>query len=388
MRPCAKYLLVVWSAGIFFSCRAQEVSTITKKMVNAIAQFQDCRIEHECMFKYQSDNDTVTELFNSEVHKDIGPAYTGWHHITNYKYLRMSRLEVVNGKGIAILYKDSTYYFTPYSKKRTFQDQMDKSIYKPFLRGRKYYKHYTLLSSNDSLIQLQEGDSSTDEDYGIYIVTKKILTIDTRSWLPVCEEHWAWFEGGVQYSKRTLKHIEATPGLKTKVLLHQTDSMQSYIKSFRSGDSIYAIWKDKRKKIAEGDSAFMFRAAIHGSKDTFSLDKYKDSIVVLDFFYTSCGPCIGALPHMNKLYRKYKGKGIQFAAVDPFEDDWKRLDKFLGFYAINYPILHAKVTEQYGIDAFPTVLIIKNGKIVNVIVGFNAKMEEYIAGELDKLLKS
>lgn len=388
MRLYLRCVLVLSGLGICFSSRSQEVAAITKKMGDAIARYKDYKIEHERVFKFQSGDDTTTELFRSEVHMGGKPSYTGWHNITNYRYPAMSRLEVANGNGIGILYRDSTYYFNPYSAKSSFHDQTNKGIYKPFLRDRKYYRHYTLLSSSDSFIRLQERDSSTDEDYGIYIVTKTILTIDAKSWLPVSEEYWAWFEGGVEYSRRTLKNIEAINKPEYKTLLHATDSMQRYIKCFRSGDSMNTIWRNNRKKVSEGDPAFMFRAAIYGSKDTFSMAQYKDSIVVLDFFYTACGPCIGAIPYMNSLYEKYKGKGVQFAAVDPYDSDWRRLDKFLTFYTINYPILYAAVSEQYGIEAYPSVLIIKGGKIVKVMVGFSEKMEDYIAGELDKLLKS
>jgi thiol-disulfide isomerase/thioredoxin len=37
----------------------------------------------------------------------------------------------------------------------------------------------------------------------------------------------------------------------------------------------------------------------------FNFDDYKDRIIVLNFWYTTCGPCVAELPHFDDVARKY-----------------------------------------------------------------------------------
>ena len=41
----------------------------------------------------------------------------------------------------------------------------------------------------------------------------------------------------------------------------------------------------------------------------------KGKVVVVDFWATWCGPCVGEMPNMKKLYAEYKPKGVEFIGV-------------------------------------------------------------------------
>ena len=51
-------------------------------------------------------------------------------------------------------------------------------------------------------------------------------------------------------------------------------------------------------------------------------------VVVIDFWATWCGPCVAELPHMKKLYAKYKDKGVEFVGIS-LDKDRKRLEDFV-----------------------------------------------------------
>jgi thiol-disulfide isomerase/thioredoxin len=52
------------------------------------------------------------------------------------------------------------------------------------------------------------------------------------------------------------------------------------------------------------------------------LQSMKGRIVLVDVWATWCAPCIERFPHMVQLYKRYKGRGVQFVSmsVDDRED--------------------------------------------------------------------
>ena len=62
----------------------------------------------------------------------------------------------------------------------------------------------------------------------------------------------------------------------------------------------------------------------------------KGKVVVIDFWATWCGPCIGELPRMKQLYAEYHDKGVEFIGVSlDAPKDQGGLDKLKNFVAEN-----------------------------------------------------
>lgn len=96
--------------------------------------------------------------------------------------------------------------------------------------------------------------------------------------------------------------------------------------------------------------------------DTFEQEVLKSDIpVVVDFWAIWCGPCRMIAPVVEELAEQYDGK-VKFAKVDV--DDQQ------------------KYAGQFGIRSIPTLLIFKDGKVVDQIIGAVPK------GELDKKVKA
>ncbi|MDD7986362.1 thioredoxin [Lentisphaera marina] len=78
----------------------------------------------------------------------------------------------------------------------------------------------------------------------------------------------------------------------------------------------------------------------------------KKGIVLVDFHATWCGPCKKLSPEISKLAEKYKGKA-SVVKVD--------VDKA------------PKVSDKYKIQYIPHVVLFKDGKVVKVVEGRDAK---------------
>ena len=78
------------------------------------------------------------------------------------------------------------------------------------------------------------------------------------------------------------------------------------------------------------------------------LKDYPDKIIIIDFWAVWCGPCMFFAPIFKKLHKEFKNDFI-FLKVNVDEN--------------------SSVAMKYQITGIPTTLFIKNGEVVNKIVG-------------------
>lgn len=124
-----------------------------------------------------------------------------------------------------------------------------------------------------------------------------------------------------------------------------------------------------------------------------SLSDYKGKVVLLDFWSTTCDPCLVEMPHLVEMYEKYKEKGFVVLAVSLDGPETRSQvstvvhDKKMGF-----PVLldeETSVVARYNPkrDMPFSVLVDKNGNIVKKTSGYNPGDEQKLAAEVEKLLQ-
>jgi thiol-disulfide isomerase/thioredoxin len=106
--------------------------------------------------------------------------------------------------------------------------------------------------------------------------------------------------------------------------------------------------------------------------------------VVINFWFTSCSPCIQEMPELNKLALKYKNNPNVIFLAPSFENP-EQVKKFLLKKDFDFKILtnSKDFDEKLGISRWPTTLILdKNSEIKEVIIG----RENEIFEKLDNIL--
>ena len=51
------------------------------------------------------------------------------------------------------------------------------------------------------------------------------------------------------------------------------------------------------------------------TEENYTFKKLKGKIVLIDFWATWCRPCVQAMPHLQKVWEKYKDKGLVVIAI-------------------------------------------------------------------------
>src|SRR5436190_21154146 len=59
-----------------------------------------------------------------------------------------------------------------------------------------------------------------------------------------------------------------------------------------------------------------------------SLKEFGDKVIVVDFWATWCGPCREEIPHLNKLYEYYRGKGLVVVGISMDDEGSEGVEAF------------------------------------------------------------
>jgi len=113
------------------------------------------------------------------------------------------------------------------------------------------------------------------------------------------------------------------------------------------------------------------------------LKSLRGKVVVLDFWATWCAPCREEMPHLEKLHRELKDKGLVVVGINT--EDAKAARSFMKKYEYTFMTLidDGNASVIYKIDAIPTVFVIdKEGKITSHYIG--AQSEETLREAIKK----
>lgn len=119
-----------------------------------------------------------------------------------------------------------------------------------------------------------------------------------------------------------------------------------------------------------------FELPIVDSESTVKPFNIKGEVVLLEFWFRNCGPCIKAVPSINMLHAKYGNKGLNIFGVE-FREGEASLNSLKAYKTkINmlYPSLYSgdELAKSLNVQAGPTVVIIdKKGEIIYKKAGYD-----------------
>lgn len=122
--------------------------------------------------------------------------------------------------------------------------------------------------------------------------------------------------------------------------------------------------------------------------NSINLESLKGEVVLLNFWFVGCKPCIMEMPELNELVEEFKPEGVKFLAIGL--DNVARVNKFLETHEFNYELLPngRRVATDYGIFSYPTHLLInEEGKVIFSQVGYFPGLKYALRKQLKDALK-
>jgi|GEM_PF-2306137 len=122
---------------------------------------------------------------------------------------------------------------------------------------------------------------------------------------------------------------------------------------------------------------------------TIDLKALRGKTVILNFWFTSCVPCMAEMPELNDLTAKYKNdSSIVFVAIT--YNSPEQVKAFLKHKDFKFNILadRSDIIEQYGIVGYPTSIVIdQSGNITFLLTTYDGTNVAQLDGVINALKK-
>ena len=106
---------------------------------------------------------------------------------------------------------------------------------------------------------------------------------------------------------------------------------------------------------------------------TVKISDFKGKVVLLDFWYLSCYPCLKAIPDLIKLQKEFKDDLVIIGINDV--DDQEFITEYFKKKEVNYFSTYKtdkNFSKSLNINAHPTIMLYdKQGKLIHTDTGYS-----------------
>jgi len=138
-----------------------------------------------------------------------------------------------------------------------------------------------------------------------------------------------------------------------------------------------------------GDAFLEFDAQTSDGKK-FSSSSINGKVILMYFWYSSCGPCKKVGEPLRAMYQQYRSKQFEIISfsIDE-EDEWKKASEKLKYPWINVSDQGGKfgiLPNHYGVDRFPFFVVFDTNKKISLIT-FGEDEVPLVEAKVKELLK-
>ena len=268
-------------------------------------------------------------------------------------------------------------------------------LFSHLIKAQEGYKDIAISNAELLIKAVNENDYKTYADYltpeqypfedktNLYSVWKKMLERDTRRFSDIKLERF-----GIYNETQQAYFTLMIDNQRTSILGISSDSGNNWHFSQFIREFNYS--KIKERDMPQLDISFVDLDSNYNNRIVFNRgelitsfefvdikgnslksNEIKGKTIVLNFWSTSCAPCLKEIPELNKLVNSLDNKEIIFIAVTFYSSKEHLLNSFLPKHPFLYNIVTVNAND-YKISSLPTHIIIdKNQKVIEKIVGYS-----------------
>ena len=125
--------------------------------------------------------------------------------------------------------------------------------------------------------------------------------------------------------------------------------------------------------------------------NTYTPEDIKGKVVVINFWFMSCAPCIEEMPELNKLVEEYENNNDVLFLALTLDEKGSMLNKFLETNVFNYNIIPDSqdyIMNKLQVNSFPTHIVLdKNSNVVFTFSGYTPQVGELIKSSIISFLE-
>ncbi len=116
--------------------------------------------------------------------------------------------------------------------------------------------------------------------------------------------------------------------------------------------------------------------------DTLNSQKLNERFLLIDFWYSTCFPCLKAIPTLNKLNSEYSTK-LKVVGVNSRKQDFDMIQNLISKFSIQYDVVLDSTAfwrDSFKVEVFPTLFLYDtfSKKIVYTEVGYKEDLFDSI----------
>lgn len=149
------------------------------------------------------------------------------------------------------------------------------------------------------------------------------------------------------------------------------------------GAGLAVVLTQANPLLSEGDDAPPFELVSLEHQERVSLESLRGKVVLLDFWATTCPPCIRQIRDLEIVHQSFAPQDVVILGINTEGASAARLTAFAREHQVSYQVLVdlGFAAERYGVSQLPTLYIIdREGKIRWGHVGYTSHedLEEII----------
>ncbi len=104
------------------------------------------------------------------------------------------------------------------------------------------------------------------------------------------------------------------------------------------------------------------------SGEKIALKQFRGKVVLIDFWATWCGPCVGEIPNVKKAYNRYHKQGFEIISIS-LDHDKEDCERFVKRQKMTWHHIfdgRGRLAARYGVRGIPAMYLLgKDGKVVS-----------------------